>query len=175
MPDSDAPTPAEFAALPVGDQIKALDGMAKDMPYGVRPDRLEAYAGSLKWPIKDDASSPENKLALADVQDELQADLRDATTFRRRIELEWSSSRKVLTLALEGFNWDAAVQSGISPDIMTYLAGEVWSFLVEVGGADGRRRSQMLQCMGMLRHSLSTTALPKSGEPSSGPATASGR
>ena len=162
MPDDPAPTPSEFAALSIADQIKAVDQMAENMPYGVRPDRLEAYAGKSVWPFHADASTGATKVYLADVQDELQSTLRSGPKFRVKIEAEWAAARKVLERALKDFDWDAAITSGISEDVLSYVAAEVWSFLVENGGAVGRQRLQMLQCMGMLNRSLITTARSES-------------
>ena len=66
--DAKVHTPSEFAALPLSDQIKAVDDMAENMPYGVRPDRLEAYAGKSVWPFHADAGTGATKIYLADVQ-----------------------------------------------------------------------------------------------------------
>ena len=176
MPDDHTPPDmAAFVDLPVAEQVKAVDRMTKDMPYGVRPDRLEAYVGRTTWRFADDAASAETRLALADAQDELQASLRDATTFRKRLELEWESSKKVLSTALDGFDWDTAIKSGADPTALSYLAGEVWSFLVETGGAVGRKRLQTLQYMGILNRSLTSTAPSRSGARSSEAQTASDR
>ena len=70
----------------------------------------------------------------------------------------------MLERALKDFNWDAAITSGISEDVLSYVAAEVWSFLVENGGAVGRRRLQTLQCMAILNRSLITRAPPESTE-----------
>ena len=173
--DKPPPTPAEFAALSIPDQIKAVDRITEALPYGVRPDRPEAYVGRTTWPFADHASSGETRLALADIQDDLQAALPDAGTFRRKLELEWGASKKVLTLALDGFDWDTALKSGATETVLSYLSAEVWSFLVENGGVVGRQRLQTLQCMTILNRSLTMRAPSKSGAPSSGPATASDR
>ena len=155
-------TPSEFADLSIPDQIKAVDDMAENMPYGVRPDRLEAYAGKSVWPFHADAGTGATKIYLADVQDQLQKTLRSGPSFRAKIEAEWAAARKVLERALKDFDWDAALKSGITEDVLSYVAAEIWSFLVENGGAVGRRRLQTLQCMAILNRSLITRAPPAS-------------
>ena len=76
-----------------------------------------------------------------------------------RIKADEKACRITLETALEGFDYNDLVDKrDVDPFELSYLASEVYSFLVVSGGRAGVRRLQMLQKLDTLNRLLTSQA-----------------
>ena len=160
---------------------KEIDEEREKAPYGIRPDRLEAYVGDRTWPIKPDAWRL--KLEVAKMQDSHMARVKKIiadgeksgeSVFARQVEADMDATRRLLELVLDDFNYKKE-SATVDTDALSFVAADLFNFLVVSGGSAARPRTRMLQSLDMLNRLISTTELSKNGHASSDPKTGSGR
>ena len=143
--------------------------------YGVKPAELTAHiqGGKLMWNFKE-GNPRAQRLKIAKAMDELKVTLNQLDKSEQmdvavaRIKADEKACRITLETALEGFDYNDLVDKrDVDPFELSYLASEVYSFLVVSGGRAGVRRLQMLQKLDTLNRLLTSQASETDGEHSS--------
>ena len=151
-------------------------------PWGIKPEELTAYVagGKHKWQFTD--TNPRHiRLQMASIMDKLKVKVdkleksEKPDTAVARIKLEEGANKQTLELALEGFDYDDLVDHhAVDPFELSFLASEIYSFLVVNGGKAGIQQLQTLQKLDTLNRLLISRDSRKNGKSSLDSKTESG-
>ena len=143
--------------------------------YGVKPDELTAFIqnGKMKWHFKE-GNPRKQRMQCAKAMDDLKLKLDELSKTDRpdvtvaKIKADEKANKITLETALEKFDYDDLVnKQDVDPFELSYLAGEVFSFLVVAGGKAGYKRLQTLQKLDTLNRLLTSQDSEKNGGSSS--------
>lgn len=140
--------------------------------FRIDPTRLRLIVGdeklNLGWQIKEDAHTNMVRNQVMEIAEQYECDMKALgveSSHRQRDRLQQETNGKILTLALEDFDWDAAANDPrIGPVLLNHISMEVYVFLVEHGGATGYQYLQTLRNLELLnRYNSSQNSAKSSG------------
>jgi len=144
------PVPGMNAPKPPLKLIPDSDGKFKGAHMGIDTTKLEAYIGSLHWKIRPDGHTKKVVDAIRMIQKISQEELQtleadDNVLLYDKEEAYERCTKQILELGLVAFNYETAANHvDAGPAALGMLAGEVRSFLVDLGGREGSKHLQML-------------------------------
>ena len=149
-----------------------IEDLSKTKDYGINTDQLNAYIhnGAKKWNFNPDVLSRSNKLKLADIKDNLAnkikaLDKQKTSSEKQRLIADNEATKQTLELVLNNFDYDYLVdEEKIEPELLAYLAGEIYIFLVVNGGRAGLKHLQMQQKLDTLNRLIISKASQKNGQ-----------
>lgn len=158
-----------------------IEELSKTKDYGIDTDQLTAFIqdGKIKWNFKDNVLSRKNKLQMAEIKDNLanrikELDKSKTSSEKERLLADELATKQTLELVLEKFDYNELTDTqNIEPELLAYLAGEIYIFLVVNGGRAGLKHLQMQQKLDTLNRLIISKASLKNGNASSDTKTAS--
>ena len=179
---TDIPTDPVTLDAEIQKLTEELQTIQDNRSWGIKPEELTAYVagGKHKWRFND-ANPRHVRLQMASIMDRLRVKVDKleksggAGTAVARLKLEEASNKQTLETALEGFDYDDLTDNqNVNPFELSYLASEIYSFLVVNGGKVGVAHLQMLQKLDTLNRLLISKDALKSGQSLSDTKTESG-